>query len=189
LRVIETKVIQKLGSNVSVPVHLRLIAATNQDLEQLISEKKFRQDLYFRLNVVRIHLPPLRDRREDIPELTEQILSDLSASTRSPVRRIQSDVLRRLQLHDWPGNIRELRNVLESILVFSSSRDVSISDVPLETRQRLRTCGALVETERTKIINALSSMDWNRGKAAKVLDCSRMTLYRKMRKYSINPGG
>jgi DNA-binding NtrC family response regulator len=185
LRAIETRVIQRLGSNVDTPIQVRLIAATNQNLEQLTREKKFRQDLYFRLNVVRIDLPPLRDRREDIPELAEQILTDLSSHYHPPVRRLQGDVVRRLQLHDWPGNVRELRNVLETILVFTSSRNISISDVPPETRQRLRTSSQPTGDERSTIINALSSADWNRGEAARILHCSRMTLYRKMRKYSI----
>jgi DNA-binding NtrC family response regulator len=185
LRAIETREIQRLGSNVSTPIRVRLIAATNQDLEQLISEKKFRQDLYFRINVVRIHLPALRERREDIPELAEQILHDLGSGGRSPVRRLQGDVLRRLQMHDWPGNIRELRNVLESILVLSSARSISIADVPLETRKRLRASAPYGQHERATIISALSSTDWNRGKAAKILRCSRMTLYRKMVKHSI----
>jgi DNA-binding NtrC family response regulator len=184
LRALETRVIQKLGSNVSTPIHLRLIAATNQDLERLTTEKKFRQDLYFRLNVVRIHLPPLRDRLEDIPELTNQILDDLSGRE-SYVRRIEGDVLRRLQMHDWPGNIRELRNVIQSILVFSAARSISIADVSLETRKRLRVVSPHSESERSKILSALSSADWNRGEAARILQCSRMTLYRKMAKYSI----
>jgi len=187
LRAIETRVIQRLGSNVETPIQVRLIAATNQDLEQMANEKRFRQDLYFRLNVVRLHLPPLRERSEDIPELAEHILEDLTQQHHSPVRRLQGDVLRRLQMHDWPGNIRELRNVIESIIVFSSSRTVGISDVPTHIRQRLRTTvPALQNTERAEIIHALNSTEWNRGKAAKILHWSRMTLYRKMVKHHIS---
>jgi DNA-binding NtrC family response regulator len=185
LRALETRTIQRLGSNVSTPVDIRLVAATNQVLEQLVSEKKFRQDLYFRLDVVRIHLPPLRERTEDISELTEHLLSDLASQLRSPVRRIQSDVLEQLKMHDWPGNIRELRNVVESILVFSSSSTIGPSDLPLHIRTRLKTSLQSPKGERSQILSALSSVNWNRGEAAKILRYSRMTLYRRMQKHSI----
>jgi len=182
LRAIESRVIQRLGSNTDTPVKVRLVAATNQDLELLIQEKKFRQDLYFRLNVVRLKLPPLREHPEDIPELTEHIVRDLS---QRPLRQVQGDVIRRFRDYDWPGNIRQLRNVLESILVFSSSRSIGLADVPPEIRETLRSSSACYEDERSRIISALNSTGWNRNKAAEILCCSRMTLYRKMVKYSI----
>ncbi len=186
LRAIESRVVQRLGGNTDMPVDLRILAATNQELEQLAAEKKFRQDLYFRLNVVRMHLPPLRERREDIPALTEHILRELSASQRTPPRRLRSDVISRLELHDWPGNIRELRNVVESMVVFSSAQDISIGEVPNHIRERLKSSGRRNDSERTEILKALNSAEWNREKAARILRCSRMTLYRKMVKHSIS---
>jgi DNA-binding NtrC family response regulator len=186
LRAIETRVVQRLGSNVCTPIQVRLVAATNQNLEKLAAEKLFRQDLYFRLNVVRIHLPPLRERQEDIPELAEHMLHNLISQHQTPVRRIEGDVLRRLQMHDWPGNIRELRNVIESMVVFSASQSVTMSDLPRHMRDQIRSTVHASDTERTQILSTLSSVDWNRAEAAHILHCSRMTLYRKMRKYRIS---
>lgn len=185
LRAVESRVIQRLGSNVDTPIEVRLIAATNQDLELLMRARQFRQDLYFRLNVVRLNLPALRDRREDIPELAEKILQELTHQQKSLARRIDFGVLRRLQAHDWPGNIRELRNVLESIVVFSSSSTIGISDIPAEIRQTLRSYSLTSSEERGKILTALASAGWNRNRAAEILHCSRMTLYRKMVRLSI----
>jgi DNA-binding NtrC family response regulator len=189
LRVIETRVVQRLGSNVDIPVQIRLLAATNQDLESLTREKKFRQDLYFRLNVVRLNLPPLRERREDIPDLAEHILRDITDKQHKPVCHLATDVLYRLKMYDWPGNVRELRNVLECILVYSSSRSIGISDVPEHVRHTLRSSSTSDGEERSKILCALNSTDWNRSKAAQILHCSRMTLYRKMEKFSVRPQG
>jgi DNA-binding NtrC family response regulator len=184
LRAIETRVVQRLGSNLDTPVRFRVVAATNQNLETLTREKKFRPDLYFRLNVVRLDLPPLRERSEDIPALAEHIVGELSEGQNEPLRRIESDVLRRLQRHSWPGNVRELRNVIESILVYSSARSISLTDVPVHIRKTL--CSHMPRAdERSKILSALNSTDWNRSKASDLLHCSRMTLYRQMIKHSI----
>ena len=185
LRAIENRVVQRLGSNVDTPVQLRLLAATNQDLESLIREKKFRQDLYFRLNVVRLDLPPLRERIEDVPDIAEHILSELSQRQSKPPQRIEGDVVRRFQMYSWPGNIRELRNILESIFVLSPSRSIGLSDVPPHIRQTLGSSCRHANDERSKILAALNSADWNRGRAAQILQCSRMTLYRKMLKFSV----
>jgi DNA-binding NtrC family response regulator len=185
LRAVESRVVQRLGSNLDTPVQVRLLAATNQDLEALTREKKFREDLYFRLNVVRLALPALRERLEDIPELVEHAMRDLQQRHQGPVRRIEDDLIRRLQEYRWPGNIRELRNILESMMVLSSSRSVGVSDLPLHVKNAVRTSGREYGDERSRIISALTSADWNRNKAAEILCCSRMTLYRKMVKYSI----
>ena len=185
LRAVESRVVQRLGSNVDTPVQVRLLAATNQDLETLTREKKFREDLYFRLNVVRLALPPLRERLEDIPELVEHTMRDLQQRHKGPVRRIEHDLVRRLQSYHWPGNVRELRNLLESMVVLSSSRSVGVADLPSHVKQTLRSSSPAYGDERSRIIGALTSADWNRNKAAEILCCSRMTLYRKMVKYSI----
>ena len=184
LRAIENRVIQRLGSNLDNPVRFRVVAATNQDLETLTREKRFRQDLYFRLNVVRLELPPLRAHSEDIPEIAQHILRELTNRQKQPERRLEGDVLRRLQQHDWPGNVRELRNVLESILVYSSSPSIGLADIPAHIRQSLSS-RVPVTDERSKILGALTSTDWNRNKACEILQCSRMTLYRKMTRYAI----
>ena len=188
LRAVESRVVQKLGSNLDTPVQVRLLAATNQELETLTKEKKFREDLYFRLNVVRLTLPALRDRIEDIPELVEHMMNDLQQRHRGPVRRIEDDLIRRLQAYHWPGNVRELRNVLESMMVLSSSRSVGVSDLPSHMKHAARSSSQEYGDERSRILGALTSACWNRDKAAAILCCSRMTLYRKMVKYSIPSG-
>jgi len=184
LRALESRVIQRLGSNVETAVRFRIVSATNQNLEAMVREKAFRQDLYFRLNVIRLDLPPLRDRCEDITELAEQIVGELSQRQGQPLRRLESDVIRRLQRHSWPGNVRELRNVLESILVYSAAPSIGLADVPAHIRQTLVSCKPRPD-ERSIILTTLTSANWNRNKAAAMLGCSRMTLYRKMVKYSI----
>ena len=184
LRAVDNRVIQKLGSNVNTRVQVRLVAATNQDLEVLVQEKKFRQDLYYRLNVVRLTIPPLRERLEDIPELVDSIMRDFSPHQRQPAYNLEGDVIRRFQQYDWPGNIRELRNVLESILVFSSSRSIGVADIPAQIRHHMKAKPPQAD-ERSKILSALNSAHWNRNQAAKILCCSRMTLYRKMERYGI----
>jgi len=189
LRAVDTRVIQRLGSNVDTRVHVRLVAATNQDLERLVEEKRFRKDLYYRLNVVRLSLPPLRERLEDIPELVDHILHDLTVQQRAGARNVEGDVVHRLQQYDWPGNVRELRNVLESVLVFSSSRSIRASDIPIDIRHRLKSTKSPYSDERSNILSALDSAYWNRNEAAKKLSCSRMTLYRKMGKYGIAGAG
>jgi DNA-binding NtrC family response regulator len=186
LRAIENRVIQRLGSNVDCPVLFRVVAATNQDLEQLTRDKRFRHDLYFRLNVVRMELPPLRERCGDIPELADNILRDLTQRRKEPERRLEDEVMQRLQRHSWPGNVRELRNVLESILVYSSSSLIGLSDLPGHI-SRILASSTSSRDERSKIVSALTSTGWNRDEASKLLHCSRMTLYRKMLRYSIPP--
>ena len=186
LRAVDNRVIQRLGSNVDTVIQTRLIAATNQNLERMVLDKAFRQDLFYRLNVVRLSLPPLRERREDVPELIDHLVRELSARHNERPRRFQNEAISCLQVYDWPGNIRELRNVLESILVFSTSKTVGLSDLPPEVRSRPRTSNAGSEGRREKILGALNSASWNRKKAAESLQCSRMTLYRDMKKYAIH---
>jgi DNA-binding NtrC family response regulator len=176
LRAVDNRVIQRLGSNVDTRVQVRLIAATNQNLEFLTHEKKFREDLYYRLNVVRLAMPSLRDRHEDIPELVEYMVRDLSTQQNERAPCIENEVIRRFQLYPWPGNVRELRNVLESILVYSSSKSIGLGDIPTEIRHTLRSLESSYGDERYKILTALISADWNRNHAARILSCSRMTL-------------
>ena len=185
LRAVDTRVIQRLGSNVDTRVQVRLIAATNQNLEKLVEEKRFRGDLLYRLNVVRLTLPPLRDRLEDIPELVEHILCDLRRQRHHHTNSVQGELIRNFRSYDWPGNVRELRNVLESMLVFSNSSCLGPADIPVEIRSKLTASKGSYAEERCKILGALESAHWNRNAAAKTLSCSRMTLYRKMGKHGI----
>jgi DNA-binding NtrC family response regulator len=186
LRVIETRNLQQLGGNRDIHVNIRVVAATNHNLEQLTSQNRFRQDLYFRLNVARIHLPPLRDRTEDIPELVRSALVELSSRLGRTPPMVADPVLAHFEAYDWPGNIREMRNVLESSLVFSSADPLTVGDLPPYLRALFNDKERLRRTERERIIAALRAARGNRIEAARHLGCSRMTLYRKIIKYEID---
>jgi DNA-binding NtrC family response regulator len=188
LRAIETREVQPLGAKKSVPVDVRVVAATNQDLEQLTSENKFRKDLYFRLNVARIHLPPLRDRKEDIPALFNHYIQEFNQRFGREVEGFTEEALAYLLCYEWPGNVRELKNLLEAIFVNLPPRQVSFLDLPEQFRKRLRDTEGLPQDERDRLLSALFATNWNMSKAAQKLHWSRMTLYRKMEKYHIVRG-
>ena len=185
LRAIESRRVQRLGGHREIPLDLRIIAATNQDLEGLMGQGRFRQDLYFRLNVARIHLSPLRERREDIPALFEHLLDELNRSSNRTAIDIDPALAARLQRYDWPGNVRELRNLLESAFVFCSTRRITFADLGAHVREKLQLPAESEGAERERVLYALTSAQWNKSQAAKILHWSRMTLYRKMTKYHI----
>src|SRR5262249_31815944 len=186
LRVIEGKEIQSLGRNGNIPVDVRIIAATNQDLEAMVGEGKFRKDLFFRLNVARIHLPPLRERKEDLPYLINYYVHHFNACFGRNVERLPDEAVESLFAYDWPGNVRELKNLLEAVFVEMPSGDSATPQLPLQFR---RCCAELKSTpadERQRLLWALSMTNWNKSKAADKLQWSRMTLYRKMARYKIS---
>jgi DNA-binding NtrC family response regulator len=185
LRAIESRKVQPLGSHREIAVNLRIIAATNHNLEQLTSQQKFRQDLYFRLNVARISLPPLRDHREDFPALVEHLLAELTPRLHRRATSVDPSFLERLMLYDWPGNVRELRNVVESTLVFCSAERITARDLPLNLRALFASAARTRDSERERIAATLRATSWNRSEAARQLGCSRMTLYRKMVKHDL----
>jgi DNA-binding NtrC family response regulator len=185
LRWLENKEIQRLGCNRGIPVDVRVIAATNQDLEQLSRENKFRKDLFFRLNVARIHLPPLRERKEDLPSLIEYYMRHFSKRFGRKVRRLSEEALDCLYAYDWPGNVRELKNLLEAIFVEGPPADISLKEIPVELRVRCAELKSLSGNERERLLWALATTNWNKSKAAEKLHWSRMTLYRKMARYNI----
>jgi DNA-binding NtrC family response regulator len=189
LRAIETRTVQRLGGTRDIRVNVRVVAATNQNLEQLTSQSRFRQDLFFRLNVARIHLPPLRERVEDIPQLVRHAVAELSARLGREAPDVAHGVLAQLERYDWPGNVRELRNVLESALVFSPAGCITERDLPPYVRALFSTSERKRQTEREKIVGALHAARGNRNDTARLLGCSRMTLYRKMIKYGIADAG
>jgi DNA-binding NtrC family response regulator len=185
LRLIENKEIQRLGCNRGISVDVRVIAATNQDLEELSRDHKFRKDLFFRLNVARIQLPPLRERKEDLPSLIDYYVGHFSRQFRHNVRRVTDEALACLLSYDWPGNVRELKNLLESIFVECPRTDISLQDLPAKLRLRCTELKSLSGDERERLLWALAATDWNKSKAAAKLCWSRMTLYRKMARYNI----
>ena len=183
LRVIENKRFYRIGGKGSIPLNVRVVAATNQNLEDLVKEDKFREDLYYRLNVVCIHLPPLRDRKEDIPHLLCYFIQELNNRFDSSVEGLEDEVLDTLLQYNWPGNIRELRNFLEATYINHPSREISFKDIPQTFQKRFK--GVIVKDERDHIVSLLSATKWNKTKAAEKLNWSRMKLYRKMKKYQI----
>jgi len=189
LRMIESKEIQRLGCNRGIPLDVRVIAATNQDLEQLSKENRFRKDLFFRLNVARIHLPPLRERKEDLLSLIDYYIGRFNRQFGRRVRGLSEEALECLLAYDWPGNVRELKNLLESIFVEGPTQDISLADLPLQLRLRCNELKSLSGNERERMLWALSATNWNKSKAADKLQWSRMTLYRKMARYNISRAG
>jgi transcriptional regulator with PAS, ATPase and Fis domain len=188
LRAIESREIRRLGGKGNIPLNLRVIAATNQDLEQRVAEGKFRKDLYFRLNVARIFLPPLRDRKEDIPALLGHYIEELNRRLGREVEGLTEDAMDPLIHYEWPGNVRELKNLLEAIYVTLHSRRIAFTDLPDQFRRLVKT-ERLPEDERGRLLAALLATKWNKSQAAQKLHWSRMTLYRKMTKYHIVKGG
>jgi DNA-binding NtrC family response regulator len=185
LRLIENKEVQRLGCHRGIPVDVRVIAATNQDLEQLSRENKFRKDLFFRLNVARIHLPPLRERKEDLPSLINHYIGYFCRRFGRRKQGITEEALDCLCSYDWPGNVRELKNLIESIFVENPPGDISPRDFPANLRQRCAELKLLSGDERERLLWALATTNWNKSKAAAKLRWSRMTLYRKMARYNI----
>ncbi len=196
LRVIEDGVVIPVGSNKPIVVDVRIISATNHDLKELIEEKKFRQDLYFRIKGVNISLSPLRDRAEDIPVLAEYFLKEAVAETGSKVTTITGAAMTILSSYDWPGNIRQLRNSIRTMVVMCDRDKIDITDIPPEIAKRpqltagSRTSSTLAgvslnELEKQAIIETLTKNQGNREKAAKILGIGERTLYRKIKEYNL----
>ena len=186
LRVLETKQVEPLGSVRGTQVDIRFVAATNRNIEQMVKEDKFRNDLFFRLNVVRVHLPPLRDRKEDIPSLLHHYIEALRPHAAMTVESIDGEALECLMAHDWPGNVRELRNLLESMFAEISSREITLAHLPAHLRSDHRDLSLLSGDEKEQLLRALASCNWNKSRVAARLKWSRMTVYRKMAKYKIS---
>jgi len=196
LRVIEDGVVVPVGSNKPTVVDVRIISATNQNLRKLIEQNKFREDLYFRIRGVDISLPALREKAEDIPILAEHFLQEAAEETGSKVTGITDAAMRVLCSYEWPGNIRQLKNVIRTMVVMCDRDKIDIHDLPPEIAQRRQLTGAtepapglgsisLNELERKAIVDTLARTEGNREKAAKILGIGERTLYRKIREYNI----
>ena len=196
LRALEQHEIQPLGSARPVPIDVRLIAATNRDLEMLVAEEKFRRDLYYRLDVTRIHLPPLRERAKDIPVLAMHFVRMMNGIYGRQLLGLTPTALQRLERYDWPGNVRQLRNVIEAATAISESdwicdsdlralHTFSISGVPVRTAAAALVSTKPVKLGKNALLAALEATHWNITKAAELLRCSRMTLYRNVAQYEI----
>lgn len=188
LRVLEEEQVTRLGGNVPVPVDVRLLAATNRDLEELVADGSFREDLYYRIKVVEIDLPPLRSRKADVPLLTMSFLRQLAEKHDIPIPELSPEARQMLADYDWPGNVRQLRNVVESLLITAGDR-ISVPDLPPEIsgesapedrRLVLELPSTVSEAEEKLIEKTLDLVDGNRTKAAKLLGIGRRTLQRKI---------
>ena len=172
-----------------------MIAATNQDLQELIAQGKFRKDLYYRLNIISMEIPPLRQRKGDIPLLAVDFIVKHSKRISRKVEGISPDALELLMDYEWPGNIRELENVIERAIILTKSTMIMPEDLPeflteakeAESSQKdsYKLKDALKEPEKDLILKALEAVDWNRNDAAKALGINRTTLYKKMVKYGL----
>ena len=185
LRVIEGKEISRLGARSSIRLNVRFVAATNQDLEKRVGEDRFRRDLFFRLNIVTLHLPSLRDRKEDLPDLFHYYIADMNRRFKRSVTGFTEDAYHYLLNYAWPGNIRELRNLVEAIFVNLPPHDVKQIDLPAEFLRKLNATADAPASERDLLLSALLCTHWNKSKAAKQLNWSRMTIYRKIAKYRL----
>ena len=195
LRAIETRCVSPIGSNKEIEVDVRIVASTHRSLERLVQEERFRDDLYYRLKVVKITLPPLRDRRDDIPLLVRMFVDEIASDNDRPVRDVSPEVLALLQGYDWPGNVRQLRNLLEGVIVMSTREVIGVEDLPEEVRGA-RPLGSvapdfqqgmtMAEIEKEAFRRALELAEGNRAEASKALGISVRTLQRKIQTYGLS---
>jgi len=187
LRAIESREVHRLGGRRPIRLDVRVIAATNRDLDDLAMNDAFRKDLYFRLNVARVHIAPLRERRSDIPLLVRHYVREFNRTFRGGVRELEPEAMDRLITYDWPGNVRELRNVIESAFGARPAACITWLDLPEWLRARMGE-REVPPDEQERILSALAATNWNKSKAAEKLEWSRMTLYRKLAKYQMSQG-
>jgi DNA-binding NtrC family response regulator len=185
LRVLETKSFVRVGGNKEITSDFRVICATNRDLKSMVERGYFREDLYYRLNVVNINVPPLRERMEDIPLLVDYFIRKYCHSMNRPVVAIEASALKRLQGFTFPGNIRELENMIERAIVVGNGKKISLKDLPIGKEVVHTTLESLDDIEKKHIQQILSKYNWNISVAAKALKVDRVTLYNKIRKYDL----
>ena len=198
LRALQEGVVTRIGATKPITVDVRVIAATNKDVATEIAEGRFREDLFYRLNVVPITVPPLRQRRDDIPLLVERFVAELARHEGLPARRFTPDAVAVLQGRDWPGNVRELRNAVERLVILTAGDSVSAADVrrvlgeardetalgdlaEVDTFERFK-----AEAEKTFLLGKLAENDWNVSETARKLDMPRSNLYKKIEKYGLS---
>jgi len=202
LRVIEDRKISRLGANEELSINVRLVAATNANLKELVDSKKFRADLYYRLSVVSIYMPPLRERRGDIPLLMDHFRKDLCDRYAKEVQGFSKKAQQAFMMYDWPGNIRQLKNTVESMLVLDTDGLLDVDDLPLEVAAMVQADGenlladapagadaligrSLTDVEKYYIQRALELTNGKREEAASLLGIGERTLYRKIKEYGL----
>ena len=198
LRVLQELEFEQVGGDKTFKVDVRIILATNEDLTDAVAEGRFRQDLYYRINVINVELPALRERRSDIPLLSQSFLDDLREDTNRPISGFSEESLAALEAYDWPGNIRELQNVVERAVLLGKSEVIAVGDLPRDVAGgpsislprvgNMTLKEALEEPERQIILDVLESNNWNRNATADSLGVNRTTLYKKMKKLGLEDG-
>jgi two-component system response regulator HydG len=195
LRVLENGEIVRVGSNEPIRVNVRIVSATNSDLARRVQDGEFREDLYFRIKGATIEIPPLRQRRDDIPLLIDKFIADAGRSHGRGVRRLTAEARRVLMGYPWPGNVRQLRNTIENMVVLAEGPTLTVGDLPSEIHtQPGQAAGAqlselagisLESAEKELIRNTLKMVSGNREQAAKILGIGERTLYRKIKEYQL----
>lgn len=201
LRVLQHKEFERVGDHKTIKVDVRIIVATNQDLEKAVAERRFREDLYYRLNVISINIPPLRERKDDLPLLVDHFVNIYSKENHKKIKNVSEDTMATLMNYNWPGNIRELENIIERAVILDMDGAIEKDDLPeiiLTQGVALPLAAAvtdaagisslkdiLKEPEKVYILKIMEEVGWNKKKAAKKLGVNRTTLYNKLRKYNI----
>ncbi len=195
LRVLQEREFERVGGQKTLKVDVRLIAATNQNLAQAVKEKRFREDLFYRLNVITIHLPPLRERREDIPLLIEYFVERFCKENDKEIKKVTPEVRDVLSAYSWPGNIRELHNCIESAVVRTKGNAIILASLPpdlqhatpqLDSKIMLPVGTTRAEVEREAILKTLNTVQGNKAQAARILQIGTKTLYRKLAQYGLS---
>jgi transcriptional regulator with PAS, ATPase and Fis domain len=200
LRILQEQEFERLGGTKTIKCDVRILAATNKDLDQLVEKGNFREDLYYRLRVIPIEIPPLRDRRSDIPLLVHHFLDIMKRAKKKKIKGISKDAMKSLLNYDWPGNVRELENIVERMVILTEDDHLTLDDLPEKVAQTsspdatiqtvipdegFSLSNAINEYEKQLIINALEKSDWVKNRAAKLLKMNRTTLVEKIKKQGI----
>jgi transcriptional regulator with GAF, ATPase, and Fis domain len=200
LRVLQDHSFERIGGIKTIRVDIRVIAATNRDLEELVRQNRFREDLYYRLNVIPIRVPPLRERVSDIPLLTQHFLQTFSRTKKKPLKRLSPAAMDLIRQHPWPGNVRELENLMERLVILTEGEVIEVSDLPEKFQQLARSpqvktrefpergilfTDEVQAFERDLILRALHQSNWVKSRAAQLLHLNRTTLLEKMKKQNI----
>ena len=194
LRILQEKEFSRVGGNEVIKVDVRIIAATNRDLKKAIEEGKFREDLYYRLNVISILIPPLRERKEDIPLLVDHFIEKFNIEMEKKIKGISPEALNSIMAYIWPGNVRELENTIERAMVITKGTMINVADLGLPSRaeENSLTCAAppsgdksMKAVEKDHMAKILKENDWNIQRSAEILGIDRVTLYNKIRKYEL----
>ena len=195
LRALQERMIRRVGGRENIEIDVRVVAATNQDIVEAVRKKEFREDLYYRLNVVNIYLPELRERREDIPLLLDHFLKRFAETLNQEVRHFSNEAMRLMLGSDWPGNVRELENAVEHALAIGLEQTLTIADLPphlsglvgkMGSSEPVGEARAIEEVERRHILRILEETDGNHVRAAEILGIDRRTLYRKLDKHKVH---